>query len=101
MKKRIRLVRGWLCPTKTTAEMLENLVIDKCLRILPVNKERIVGQANPVTDDHLVQCIELYLSTISLAALSRGEKTTPVVRAMDSRRVDKAKLLPSPIVKTK
>ena len=76
------------------AEMLEPLVIDKCLRELPVTMQRPVSQANPVTVDHQVQCIELYLSTKSLAAISRGEKTTPVVRPMASRRVDKASTYP-------
>ena len=32
----IHLVRRWLCLTKTTSEMLETLVIDKCLRELQV-----------------------------------------------------------------
>uniref|UniRef100_A0A6Q2Y1P7 SCAN box domain-containing protein n=1 Tax=Esox lucius TaxID=8010 RepID=A0A6Q2Y1P7_ESOLU len=49
----IRLVRGWLDPAKSTADLLEMIVIYKCLRELPVTMLKVIGHHNTITVDAL------------------------------------------------
>uniref|UniRef100_A0A6Q2Y5Y9 SCAN box domain-containing protein n=1 Tax=Esox lucius TaxID=8010 RepID=A0A6Q2Y5Y9_ESOLU len=69
----IRLVKVWLNTRRSTAEILETLVIDKCLPELPPPMQRVVGQVHPTTVNLLAQTIENDVSTKGQILLGRSE----------------------------
>ncbi|XP_077148857.1 uncharacterized protein LOC143809698 [Ranitomeya variabilis] len=77
----ICLTKKWLQPeVLTTPEIIQRIVLDKYLRVLPPGLKKWVSQGNPTTADQLVELVERYSVTEGLPDKTASTRSVPSPR---------------------